>query len=232
MSSPIPCSRLHSNHLFCDCHLAWLSQWLRQRPTIGLFTQCSGPAGLRGLNVAEVQKSEFSCSGGCRPCWGSQISIACLLPASCSRPGPPVITHSHRGHPRPPVLIRGRFLDHTPSTTLTHSLLSRLTASCPQSPPSPASATTSCSQALPLSTHRLLPPLHFPSGPHHQSFPVACPLSLCPHPFYSMPRFCFYPVLPALSSLPSPPARQLPPLTSSIPCPFLCPPLPSLIVLL
>lgn len=59
------CSRLHSNHLFCDCHLAWLSQWLRQRPTIGLFTQCSGPASLRGLNVAEVQKSEFSCSGGC-----------------------------------------------------------------------------------------------------------------------------------------------------------------------
>ncbi|XP_044516143.1 slit homolog 1 protein [Gracilinanus agilis] len=55
--------RLHSNHLFCDCHLAWLSQWLRQRPTIGLFTQCAGPASLRSLNVAEVQKSEFSCSG-------------------------------------------------------------------------------------------------------------------------------------------------------------------------
>lgn len=57
------CSRLHSNHLFCDCHLAWLSQWLRQRPTIGLFTQCAAPAQLRGLNVAEVQKNEFSCSG-------------------------------------------------------------------------------------------------------------------------------------------------------------------------
>lgn len=56
-------SRLHSNHLFCDCHLAWLSQWLRQRPTIGLFTQCAAPAQLRGLNVAEVQKNEFSCSG-------------------------------------------------------------------------------------------------------------------------------------------------------------------------
>uniref|UniRef100_A0A8B9S595 Slit guidance ligand 1 n=1 Tax=Apteryx owenii TaxID=8824 RepID=A0A8B9S595_APTOW len=55
--------RLHSNHLFCDCHLAWLSQWLRQRPTIGLFTQCAGPAQLRGLNVAEIQKNEFSCSG-------------------------------------------------------------------------------------------------------------------------------------------------------------------------
>lgn len=56
-------SRLHSNHLFCDCHLAWLSQWLRQRPTIGLFTQCAAPAQLRGLNVAEIQKNEFSCSG-------------------------------------------------------------------------------------------------------------------------------------------------------------------------
>uniref|UniRef100_A0A5F8H8T2 Slit homolog 1 protein n=1 Tax=Monodelphis domestica TaxID=13616 RepID=A0A5F8H8T2_MONDO len=58
-----PFSRLHSNHLFCDCHLAWLSQWLRQRPSIGLFTQCAGPASLRSLNVAEVQKNEFSCSG-------------------------------------------------------------------------------------------------------------------------------------------------------------------------
>uniref|UniRef100_A0A665VHV4 Slit homolog 1 protein n=1 Tax=Echeneis naucrates TaxID=173247 RepID=A0A665VHV4_ECHNA len=55
--------RLHSNNLNCDCHLAWLAQWLRQRPTIGLFTQCISPPELRGLNVAEVQKHEFSCSG-------------------------------------------------------------------------------------------------------------------------------------------------------------------------
>ncbi|KAM6916623.1 slit homolog 1a isoform 2-T2 [Xenentodon cancila] len=55
--------RLHSNNLNCDCHLAWLAQWLRQRPTIGLFTQCTSPSELRGLNVAEVQKHEFSCTG-------------------------------------------------------------------------------------------------------------------------------------------------------------------------
>ncbi|XP_061767812.1 slit homolog 1 protein-like [Nerophis ophidion] len=55
--------RLHSNNLNCDCHLAWLAQWLRQRPTIGLFTQCTAPPELKGLNVAEVQKHEFSCSG-------------------------------------------------------------------------------------------------------------------------------------------------------------------------
>lgn len=58
-----PFSRLHSNNLNCDCHLSWLSQWLRQRPTLGLFTQCSSPPQLRGINVAEIQKHEFSCSG-------------------------------------------------------------------------------------------------------------------------------------------------------------------------
>lgn len=57
------CSRLHSNNLYCDCHLAWLSDWLRQRPRVGLYTQCMGPSHLRGHNVAEVQKREFVCNG-------------------------------------------------------------------------------------------------------------------------------------------------------------------------
>uniref|UniRef100_A0A8C7HCU3 Slit homolog 1 protein n=1 Tax=Oncorhynchus kisutch TaxID=8019 RepID=A0A8C7HCU3_ONCKI len=65
--------RLHSNNLYCDCHLSWLAEWLRQRPTIGLFTQCTAPSPLRGLNVAEIQKHEFTCSGqsessGLQPC--------------------------------------------------------------------------------------------------------------------------------------------------------------------
>uniref|UniRef100_UPI00398EF0D9 slit homolog 2 protein isoform X1 n=1 Tax=Pristiophorus japonicus TaxID=55135 RepID=UPI00398EF0D9 len=55
--------RLHSNNLYCDCHLAWLADWLRQRPRVGLYTQCTGPGHLRGHNVAEVQKKEFICSG-------------------------------------------------------------------------------------------------------------------------------------------------------------------------
>ncbi|KAM6221925.1 slit homolog 2 protein isoform 2-T2 [Rhynchocyon petersi] len=55
--------RLHSNNLYCDCHLAWLSDWLRQRPRVGLYTQCMAPAPLKGHNVAEVQKREFLCSG-------------------------------------------------------------------------------------------------------------------------------------------------------------------------
>uniref|UniRef100_A0A8C5REK9 Slit guidance ligand 2 n=1 Tax=Laticauda laticaudata TaxID=8630 RepID=A0A8C5REK9_LATLA len=55
--------RLHSNNLQCDCHLAWLSDWLRQRPRVGLYTQCMSPLHLRGHNIAEVQKREFICSG-------------------------------------------------------------------------------------------------------------------------------------------------------------------------
>ncbi|XP_061772190.1 slit homolog 2 protein isoform X4 [Nerophis ophidion] len=55
--------RLHSNNLQCDCHVAWLSEWLRQRPRLGLYTQCMSPPHLRGHNVAEVQKKEFVCTG-------------------------------------------------------------------------------------------------------------------------------------------------------------------------
>lgn len=58
-----PSSRLHSNNLQCDCHVAWLSEWLRQRPRLGLYTQCMAPPHLRGHNVAEVQKKEFACTG-------------------------------------------------------------------------------------------------------------------------------------------------------------------------
>lgn len=56
-------SRLHSNNLQCDCHVAWLSEWLRQRPRLGLYTQCMAPPHLRGHNVAEAQKKEFVCTG-------------------------------------------------------------------------------------------------------------------------------------------------------------------------
>ncbi|XP_075947973.1 slit homolog 2 protein isoform X1 [Anarhichas minor] len=71
--------RLHSNNLQCDCQVAWLSEWLRQRPRLGLYTQCMAPPHLRGHNVAEVQKKEFACAGG-SICWCHQSSSS----SSCS----------------------------------------------------------------------------------------------------------------------------------------------------
>uniref|UniRef100_A0A8C7SWA8 Slit homolog 1 protein n=1 Tax=Oncorhynchus mykiss TaxID=8022 RepID=A0A8C7SWA8_ONCMY len=77
--------RLHSNNLHCDCHLSWLAQWLRQRPTIGLFTQCTAPAPLRGLNVAEIQKHEFGV--GCKELLGKKCGpqkSSCPAMCTCS----------------------------------------------------------------------------------------------------------------------------------------------------
>lgn len=56
-------SRLHSNNLHCDCHLSWLSDWLRQRRGLAPFTQCMSPTHMRGLNVPDVQKRDFICTG-------------------------------------------------------------------------------------------------------------------------------------------------------------------------
>uniref|UniRef100_A0A803VF42 Slit guidance ligand 3 n=1 Tax=Ficedula albicollis TaxID=59894 RepID=A0A803VF42_FICAL len=77
--------RLHSNFLHCDCHLAWLSDWLRQRRTIGQFTFCLAPVGLRGFLVAEVQKKDFVCSGAqSEPPSCSASSITCPSACTCS----------------------------------------------------------------------------------------------------------------------------------------------------
>uniref|UniRef100_A0A7N6BCP3 Slit homolog 2 (Drosophila) n=1 Tax=Anabas testudineus TaxID=64144 RepID=A0A7N6BCP3_ANATE len=78
--------RLHSNNLQCDCHVAWLSEWLRQRPRLGLYTQCMAPPHLRGHNVAEVQKKEFVCTGRSRSHQSSSSSSCSVLqcPESCT----------------------------------------------------------------------------------------------------------------------------------------------------
>uniref|UniRef100_A0A8C9N4R0 Slit guidance ligand 3 n=1 Tax=Serinus canaria TaxID=9135 RepID=A0A8C9N4R0_SERCA len=77
--------RLHSNFLHCDCHLAWLSDWLRQRRTIGQFTFCLAPVGLRGFLVAEVQKKDFVCSGSqSEPPSCSASSVSCPSACTCS----------------------------------------------------------------------------------------------------------------------------------------------------
>uniref|UniRef100_A0A8C7Z7U3 Slit homolog 3 (Drosophila) n=1 Tax=Oryzias sinensis TaxID=183150 RepID=A0A8C7Z7U3_9TELE len=79
-----PCisARLHSNNLHCDCHLAWLSDWLRARRGLAPFTQCMSPAHMRGLNVPDVQKKDFVCPPQTEPrTCAAQVSVC---PPSCS----------------------------------------------------------------------------------------------------------------------------------------------------
>jgi hypothetical protein len=47
----------------CDCHLLWLSQWLRGNPNLAVFTKCSSPVHLKNVEVAELQDNDFTCSG-------------------------------------------------------------------------------------------------------------------------------------------------------------------------
>uniref|UniRef100_H3CDA3 Slit homolog 1b (Drosophila) n=1 Tax=Tetraodon nigroviridis TaxID=99883 RepID=H3CDA3_TETNG len=94
--------RLHSNSLRCDCHLA-LSPWLRQRASLGLYAQCSSPPSLRGLNLAELRKSDLACSGH----GGSAFVQPCSLASgSC----PPMCTCSNNI-----VDCRGRGLTAIPA---------------------------------------------------------------------------------------------------------------------
>uniref|UniRef100_A0A670YIW6 Slit guidance ligand 3 n=1 Tax=Pseudonaja textilis TaxID=8673 RepID=A0A670YIW6_PSETE len=77
--------RLHSNYLYCDCHLAWLSDWLRQRRSVGQFTFCMAPVHLRGFNVADVQKKEYVCTGShAEPPSCNAHSVNCPSACTCS----------------------------------------------------------------------------------------------------------------------------------------------------
>ncbi|XP_036403919.1 slit homolog 3 protein [Megalops cyprinoides] len=76
--------RLHSNNLHCDCHLAWLSDWLRQRRGLAPFTQCMAPAHMRGLNVPDVQKKDFVCTGPAQTEPRTCVPQASICPATCT----------------------------------------------------------------------------------------------------------------------------------------------------
>ncbi|KAJ8015241.1 hypothetical protein DPEC_G00024090 [Dallia pectoralis] len=76
--------RLHSNSLHCDCHLSWLSDWLRQRRGLAPFTQCMAPAHMRGLNIPDVQKKDFTCTGPAQSEVRTCIPQASVCPATCT----------------------------------------------------------------------------------------------------------------------------------------------------
>uniref|UniRef100_A0A8C6TX68 Slit homolog 3 (Drosophila) n=1 Tax=Neogobius melanostomus TaxID=47308 RepID=A0A8C6TX68_9GOBI len=76
--------RLHSNSLHCDCHLSWLSDWLRARRGLAPFTQCMSPAHMRGLNVPDVQKKDFVCNGPVQTESKTCLPPVAVCPPSCS----------------------------------------------------------------------------------------------------------------------------------------------------
>lgn len=63
--------RLSENLLACDCHLSWLSRFLRGAPRLAPYARCQSPSHLKGQNVANLHVQEFKCSGKCKTneCW-------------------------------------------------------------------------------------------------------------------------------------------------------------------
>ncbi|XP_070490339.1 protein slit isoform X1 [Chironomus tepperi] len=55
--------RLSDNPFACDCHLSWLSKFLRSAPRLAPYTRCHSPSQLKGQNVADLHDQEFKCSG-------------------------------------------------------------------------------------------------------------------------------------------------------------------------
>lgn len=197
--------------------------------------------------MAEVQKSEFSCSGGCRSSWSSRLPslTACHLPPVASLPrlvpfchlpspaltsGPPTTscsllfspfsTHHLLPYPSPPGPPPVSGL-HSLAPVPIHHFLPLLITSFLHPPP-PSSPVTSCPYSSPpLPVHLPLLSIRISVLSHH----------LRPHgsPFASTPlSLPLPPVLSSVLLLPLPllPPSVLPPDSVSTQCVLPFPPAP------
>uniref|UniRef100_A0A672MSB6 Slit homolog 3 protein-like n=1 Tax=Sinocyclocheilus grahami TaxID=75366 RepID=A0A672MSB6_SINGR len=71
---------LHGNAIQSDIHLSTFSD----RRGLAPFTQCMAPAHMRGLNVPDVQKREFVCTGPAQMEPRSCAPQASICPAACT----------------------------------------------------------------------------------------------------------------------------------------------------
>ncbi|CAG7785709.1 unnamed protein product [Allacma fusca] len=60
---------LGENPLICDCHLSWLSKWLKKGPKASTQARCNSPYHLRDKTIDEVLETEFKCSGVIERTW-------------------------------------------------------------------------------------------------------------------------------------------------------------------
>ncbi|XP_055904656.1 protein slit isoform X2 [Eupeodes corollae] len=73
--------RLSDNPFSCDCHLSWLSRFLRSAPRLAPYTKCHSPSQLKGQNVADLHDQDFKCSG-----LTENAPMECGAASSCPHP--------------------------------------------------------------------------------------------------------------------------------------------------
>lgn len=54
-------SNLLSNPYVCDCHLAWLGQWLKKTRVVSGNPRCQKPAFLKEIPIQDVATPDFTC---------------------------------------------------------------------------------------------------------------------------------------------------------------------------
>ncbi|TKS72816.1 Slit -like protein 3 protein [Collichthys lucidus] len=74
-------SNLLSNPYVCDCHLAWLGQWLKKTRVVSGNPRCQKPAFLKEIPIQDVATPDFTCDGaednGCLPASGCPDVCTC-----------------------------------------------------------------------------------------------------------------------------------------------------------
>jgi slit protein 2 len=50
------------NPFMCNCHLAWFSEWLKNKGLSGSAPKCAGPARVKDVLIKELPKNEFKCT--------------------------------------------------------------------------------------------------------------------------------------------------------------------------
>lgn len=68
----------------CDCHLAWLGQWLKKTRVVSGNPRCQKPAFLKEIPIQDVATPDFTCDG--TQLYTSSTRSLCLVHESVDGP--------------------------------------------------------------------------------------------------------------------------------------------------